>query len=121
MLKKILYTTMLYIFYIWNTFAEPDIWCWGLPFCKEDQTGLDWAKNIDVNKVAWNFVSELIQYVAVIAVISLMISGIMYLVSGWEEEKVKKAKTWIIWSLVWVFLSVSAFAIISIVNEISIW
>jgi len=43
----------------------------------------------------------------------------MYLISGGEEEKVKKAKTWIIWSLVGVFLSISAWGIIGILNEIS--
>jgi hypothetical protein len=69
-----------------------------------------------VSALIWEF----IKYVAVVAVITLMISGIMYLVSGWEEEKVKKAKTWIIWSLVWVFFSVSAWWIINVLNSLSI-
>gem|GEM_PF-5255012 len=34
------------------------------------------------------------------AVISVMLSGIMYIVSSGEEEKVSRAKRWIIYSLV---------------------
>jgi hypothetical protein len=42
----------------------------------------------------------MLQYVSVVAVIALMLSGFLYLLSGGEEEKTKKAKNWIIWSLV---------------------
>jgi hypothetical protein len=42
----------------------------------------------------------MIKYTSVIAVIALMIAGIMYLISGGEEEKIKKAKRWIIWALI---------------------
>jgi hypothetical protein len=49
-----------------------------------------------------------------------MLWGVMYILSGWEEEKVKKAKWWIIWSLVGVFMSVSAWWIISFITQITI-
>jgi len=29
-----------------------------------------------------------------------VLSGMMYILSGGEEEKVKKAKSWITWSLI---------------------
>jgi hypothetical protein len=61
----------------------------------------------------------MIQYVAIFAVIGLMISGVMYLFSGWEEEKVARAKRWITWSLVWVVVSLSAWFIISTLGNIS--
>jgi hypothetical protein len=67
-----------------------------------------------------NIIWQLMQFVAVIAVIALIISGIMYLVSWWAEEKVKKAKTWIMWSLIWVLLSISAWGIINMLNNIKI-
>ena len=69
-----------------------------------------------ITSLIWN----LIQYVAVFAVIALMLSGIMYLVSWGEEEKVKKAKSWITWSLIWVLLSTTAWWIINIVNNLII-
>jgi hypothetical protein len=67
-----------------------------------------------------NFIALLIEYVAVIAVMAVMISGIMYILSGGEEEKVKKAKDWIIWSLLGVFFSVMGLFIINTLNNINI-
>ena len=123
MQKKIVKISIIssVLFYFMNfqvyVYAKaPDIckWTW-LPGCDswDDRGVVEWFVS--------NTIAELIKYVAVVAVISLMISGIMYLVSGSEEEKVNKAKKWIIWSLVWVFLSISAWSIISILNNINIF
>lgn len=59
----------------------------------------------------------MIKYVAVIAVIAVMIGGIMYLLSSGEEEKTKKAKNIIIWALVGVLVSVLAWSVINILNN----
>lgn len=117
-MKKILFIIISLQYLALNkTFASvPD---WIIP----TKTWLPWD-NIDssdiVWEVWWNIISTFIQYIAVIAVISLMLSGIMYLLSAWEEEKVKKAKNWIIWSLVWVFLSVFAYSIVWFINNMYI-
>ena len=102
---------------------QPKINCIWLPGCvdsdKTEPSAPSKTNNLGItviNNVIWN----LIQFVAVIAVISLILSGIMYLVSWGEEEKAKKAKSWIIWSLVWVFLSISAWGIIGLLNSIII-
>ena len=110
-MKKIL----LVLFFVWisQVHAAPAILCEWLPGC--DDTSYDSV----IGRLSGFVADILIQYVAVAAVIALMISGMMYLVSGGEEEKVKKAKTWIIWSLIWVFLSVAAWYIINIINNIS--
>ena len=133
MKKLLLYFTLffsLFSFFSENiTFSAgpnteaPKVNCIGLPGCPDKDIENPGGYNIDDN-VTLKWVSaliwEFIKYVAVVAVITLMISGIMYLVSGWEEEKVKKAKTWIICSLVWVFFSVSAWWIINVLNSLSI-
>jgi hypothetical protein len=49
-----------------------------------------------------------------------MIAWLFYIFSGWDEEKAKKAKMWIIWSLAWVVISVSAWWIINIINNFKI-
>jgi len=114
-IKKYFYISILLILWLQNqvfawTPKVPDL---GLP-----------ADNVEINEVTWkiwwNLIDLLIKYVAIIAVISLMISWIMYLISGWEEEKVKKAKNWIIWSLVWVLISISAYGLVGIVNNLTI-
>lgn len=128
MLKKIIIALLLIIpntVFITNTYCDnmPSInWIW-LPWYQGNDilTPAEW--DISTNNSLewiWNIVWELIKYISVVAVISVMLSWIMYMISWGEEEKIKKAKNWIIWSLVWVFLSISAWWIINIINAITI-
>ena len=116
-MKKIMFIIIgFWTLFLEKVFAIP---AWIIP----DDTWLPWD-GVNSSNVFWKvfgwFITEFIKYIAVVAVISLMLSGIMYIVSGWEEEKVKNAKNWIIWSLVWVLLSVSAYAIVWFINKIVI-
>ena len=95
--------------------APPPIICGGLPGCDTDVTS-EW----DLFGVIWNAISLMIQYIAVLAVLAIMLWGIMYLISSWDEEKTKRAKNVIIWALVWVFVSVAAWSIIGILNNFRI-
>lgn len=97
--------------YAWNT---PDIQCTGLPGCKSGW-GWWWALPF-----VSNIIAQAIQYLAAIAVIALIVSGIMYVLSWGDEEKTKKAKNWIVWSIAGVVLSLSAWWIISILNNINV-
>ena len=99
---------------VFAQWTKPVINCQGLPWCGEK-----WTENA-IETVWINIIALIIQYVAVFAVIALMLSGVMYMISSWEEEKTKKAKTWIIWSVVAVALSISAYFIVNILNEINI-
>ena len=106
---KILFTFALcFIFVAAGSAAVPDINCWWLP-CPGTENNLYWV----IGKV----IASGIRYVAVIAVLAVMVWGIMYMLSSGQEEKTKQAKNIIIWSLVGTFLSVSAWGIISIVNN----
>ncbi len=124
-MKKIGLWIMMYcIWFASQIFASnaPGVVCNGLPGCSSDGV---WEVDNSVGgqnffSFLWNLISEWIKYVAVLAVLALIIAGIMYLTSAWEEEKVKKAKSAIIWSLVWVLLSTSAWAIINVINSFSI-
>jgi len=114
-MKNKIYTFLLLLIVFINKpyAAKPEIPDLGLPWEKGSNINIAWD-------VWWKLISIFIQYVAVIAVISLMISWVKYLLANWEEEKVKKAKSWIIWSLVWVLLSISAWGLINIINNIRI-
>jgi type IV secretory pathway VirB2 component (pilin) len=65
-------------------------------------------------------VSEFTKFVAVIAVFAIIFSWIMYLLSNWDETKTNKAKYWILYSLIWVIVSVSAWWIINLLNNLSL-
>jgi len=133
MKKILLIITLLFSFFsVNNTFAWdpeiPTVNCIWLPGCLDENIDAPSTASY-TNMVKWwwvtlsvttKLITMLIEYTAVIAVISLMISWIMYLISFWEEEKIKKAKSWIIWSLGWVLISISAWWIVNIINNISI-
>ena len=92
----------------------PTIKCGWLPGCNSAGTPV---------KVEWIFstiIAETIKYVAVCAVIALMISGIMYMLSGWEEEKTSKAKKWILYSMVAVVISMLSWFIITTLNTLTL-
>lgn len=97
--------------------AEPKIACQWLPGCAS-------ADSLSSgNRVMWilsRVISEGIKYVAVVAVIALMLAWIKYMLSMGDEEKTNKAKMWIIYALAWVFLSIAAWSIINVINEFSI-
>lgn len=114
-MKKIILIFVWLTSYI-VTFAAkwPDINCEWLPGCNTEST-----TDASVNFI-WKIVWELIKYVAVVAVIALMWAWIMYITSWWEEEKTKKAKKWITWALVGVFLSISWYFLINAINNANI-
>ena len=115
-IKRYLYIVLLFILnsntrvFASNPPQIPELW---LPGDFYDETDV-------ITEVWWDLISTLIKYVAVIAVLSLMLSWIMYLLSWWEDEKIKKAKNWIIWSLVWVIFSISAWWIVDLINNLEI-
>lgn len=122
-ISKILYTHAVCIKVLWLGCD----WWWGGWWSSAPWVVCEWLPGCG-SSVWWksffwflgNLISSWIKYTAVIAVISLMIAWIMYLTSGWEEEHVKKAKKWITWSLVWVLISTSAWAIINLANSFKI-
>lgn len=96
--------------------AAPEINCGHLPGCNNG-TGLSERATFNI---LWRVIETAIQYTAVIAVIAIMIGGIMYLLSSGDEEKTKKAQKVIVWSLVWVIVSISAYGLINIINHFQI-
>jgi len=103
--------------------AAPEINCIWLPGCVDNKIMQPGTPNISNNiwaKFMTNAIWEFIQIVAVFAVFALIFSWILYLLSSWEEEKANKAKKWIIWSLVWVLLSISSWWIINFLNNVKI-
>jgi hypothetical protein len=117
-------------FIVWlsNVFAVPawketvKINCHGLPWCADTKIEAPtpgyvwWNSNIWAEYIL-DIIHLMLQYVSVIAVIALMLSWVLYLFSAWEEEKTKKAKSWIMWSLIWVLVALSSnFLVSTIIN-----
>ena len=118
MIKNIFISVFIIFITNVNTYATktPKVHCNGLPWCEENWDG-GWE--VVITSLT-EITATIIKLVAACAVIALMISWIMYMISSWEEEKTKKAKNWIIWSLVAVVLSTSAYYIIGVINNAKI-
>jgi len=128
-MKKIFYIILWIVFSFSYVYWQSAPWvnCIWLPWCPDSTiTNPKWAKiNPDfASNIVWRFTIDFLitfmKYVSLTAVISLMFGWIMYILSWWEEEKVKKAKTWIIWSMAGVFMSVSAWWIIRFIANLKI-
>ncbi len=116
-MKKIIYIIIGSFSSILLTSADgPPVHCAWLPWCNSSNP----TDFNGVEGIFWKIIWEAIKYVAVLAVIALMISGVMYMLSGWEEEKTKKAKTWIMYSAIAVILSISSWFIVDIINNFKI-
>jgi len=123
-MKKIylIFISYFYTISVYATTKAPKVNCYWLPWCPDNIIETPWNPNIDnFNwiKYIWNIIAEWIKYIWIIAVLVLMISWIYFLVSIWEEEKAKKAKKMITWSLVWVIVANWAWAIINLLNKFS--
>jgi len=110
--------------------------CTGLPWCPnspirwsssawETIWRADGESKTAINTVIFwitfsNILRKSIEWTWLIAVIALMYWWIIYIISIWNETNTNKAKNIIIYSLIWVILSIFAFAIISIVNNLDL-
>lgn len=97
-------------------YAVPEVNCGNLPGCNDDGNVTE-TQTFDI---IWSVIETGIQYTAVIAVIAIMIGGMLYLISSGDEEKTKRAKNIIIWALVGVFISMSAYSLIALINNFRI-
>ena len=61
-----------------------------------------------------------IPYVLALAVLSLIGAGIYYLISWGNEEKVKTAKSTLLYTIIGVIIATSAYTIANIVNSLSV-
>lgn len=113
---------ILLAFFVDNSFAfDMPVKCEWLPWCND---WWDWMVHEGkIFSFIWKVTSEFIKYIAIFSVVALMLAWINFIVWGWlswEEEKVSKAKSWVIWALVWVILSISAWGIINVLNNLQV-
>lgn len=117
-MKKLIFSLFFFLISYTSIFAKaPKVLCDGLPGCTSwDAT----TSGKSVLGLLSRVVAEGIKYVAVLAVLALMFAGLKYILAMWDDEKVNKAKMWIVYALVGVLLSVSAWTLINVLNDFSI-
>ncbi len=80
---------------------------WTIKVCKL-KTDLSWFTKIFLNFLNWAN-----SFIAIITLIMIIYAWVLILLSWWEEEKLKKWKHTIIYALIWVFLLVINYLILT--------
>ncbi len=119
-MKKIILTFISLFFLIITPIASASIF-WGsdseIPYCEWNDCGLQqWIEQVKNSWVDWlvteGKASEYIQWITVyilgflslIAVIIIIYAWFNLLTSAWDEEKSKKSKTIIIFTIIWLVI-----------------
>ncbi len=89
--------------------------------------GVDWEGTLsiknpsglnDVTELITKLINWLLMIIAMVSTIIIIYSGILLVFNGGNESTVTKAKTTIIWAIVGLIVSVSAFALVNIVQTL---
>jgi hypothetical protein len=81
----------------------------GLPFASKSPTGSITA-----------LIKQVVLYTGILAVVSLTWGGFLFITAFGEDEKIKKGKNIVKFSLIGVLLSISAYAIVDVVNRLAV-
>lgn len=100
--------------------AVPNIWCApGLVGCKTNQTvGTETYQKSSLVKTTWKVLAWMVTFTAAAAVLMLVVSGIMFLFGGSNEDLLEKAKKTAIYAIVGIFVAMFAYAIVQLVNTL---
>ena len=98
-----------------NVTDPVEIW---LPF--ERYTNTDPTKGDSITTAIAGSILKFIPYVLALAVLSLIGACIYYLISWGNEEKVKTAKSTLLYTIIGVIITTSAYTIANIVNSLSV-
>ena len=90
----------------------------GLPF--EQYTSTNPNDGGSITTAIAKSILAFIPYVLALAVLSLIGAGIYYLISWGNEEKVKTAKSTLLYTIIGVIIATSAYTIANIVNSLSV-
>lgn len=89
-----------------------------LPF--EQYTSTDPNNNTSITTAIAKSILAFIPYILALAVLSMIGAGIYYLISWGNEEKVKTAKSTLLYTIIGVIIATSAYTIANIVNSLSV-
>ena len=117
MIKKIIISMFFIValFYITDNLNA----CNTLDWCLGGSTLVDWSGDLSIELWFKNQLLEWITKIAwflwLMAVWAIVFWSFMMVISAWEEEKIKKAKDMIKWSILWFLWIVLSASLIAIV------
>lgn len=86
---------------------------------KPQVAGLPFANKTAVGSVS-ALIKQVVLYTGILAVLALTWGGFLFITAFGEDDKVKKGKSIVTYALIGVVLSISAYAIVDIVNRLAV-
>jgi len=122
--KKILYA-MLLVFLIGVFFILPKAQAEGLPLYEAAGSGVDLTAvkesglaDTKIETILEKFLTWLLGVVGIIALIGLVVSGIIYLISAGNDEMITKAKKYMTYCLVGIVVVLASFVIVKALDTL---
>ena len=81
--------------------------------------GLPFSNKTATASIA-SIIKQVVLYTGILAVVSLSWGGLLFITAFGEDDKVKKGKEIVKYSLIGVVLSISAYAIVDLVNKLTV-
>ena len=81
-------------------------------------TGMPFQANTDVPTTIGKIVAEAIKYVGLLAILAMTYGAILMITSYGDDAKVKKSKSLMIYSGIGVIVSISAYTLVDIINNL---
>lgn len=66
-----------------------------------------------ISTVLWNMLEFLLQIFAVVAIIAFLGAGILYLLSGGNEQRIQKARRWMLYAVFGIVIALGSLIIVS--------
>lgn len=114
---SIFFLTLSFGIAFWAGNVTDPVTIW-LPF--EQYTSTNPNDNGSITSAIAKSILGIIPYVLALAVLSMIGAGIYYLISWGNEEKVKTAKSTLLYTIIGVIIATSAYTIANIVNSLSV-
>ena len=116
-MKKIVRNTFytgLWLLISSKTFANIDFWAWKV------QEWIKWDSNT-ADVTIQNVLSNFFTFLYIIAVVFIIYAGFLILTAAWDDEKLKKWKTIMIQSVIWLVVIWLASSIVGWVIKVLYW
>ncbi len=117
-------TTALTVWIIFSAFGffTETFWASDWWIHKIDPGIVPWAWQWSLPEIIQNFIKWVFGFLALIALIIFLTAWFMIMTAWWDDDKVKKGKTWMINAVIWLIVIALSYSIVTwLVTFLATW
>lgn len=104
---------------IWYYYSIKNIYAWtNCPFwlCKVDDW-IKWTTEVNIEVSANNTIEYILSFLGLVAIIFILWAWFNIMTAAWDDEKIKKWKNTIIYSIVWIIIIFFAYQFVTFILD----